>query len=289
MHCQTRFKTSRRAERPARAARSLAVLVGLALAVPTAGAVELDARRTAMGGVSLARPGGDLHAEMFRQLVPPEASPRTFPLPLGLAQLALDPPTLDASDPDFSASALLELALSPPYDLRLSARRPTSDTPTSIELAEDRVVVDLGAAQAFVPANGGEWGQTLEGSIWAHRVGPARLSIAPLVVGRAAMVLSDDLAAALADAAPIVDAGDYRLGATSEFNASVGLGLSTARILWQQDPSVSPHGFRLVGGVGGNEESPVRLGHDRQRARSRHVDVSGGGVVRLVRVALIGR
>jgi hypothetical protein len=107
--------------------RTGALLVFAALGAMAGGAQPAraafeTARRSAMGDVITVREGGGGGTNVaFRAVPAPLDRPRLIPLPLGLAQLAAQPPIFDVEDPNFSALALADrLILNPPDDLRLT-------------------------------------------------------------------------------------------------------------------------------------------------------------------------
>ncbi len=198
-----------------------------------AGAFVRDARQSAMGGVTMARPEGNPNANVAYRALPHQSGPRIIPMPLGLVQLALAPPVFDTTDPDFSSAEILNLALNPPFDLRLNKVKARTEEPIAVHLAEDQVVIDLGDAVALIPdAGGGRWGDLYSASLVSTGVGQFQVSMAPMLVGEARLSMSTDLREALRNAQPMRSSGDYTVDGDGEMAAAVAIGLTSARQVW---------------------------------------------------------
>src|SRR5512134_1894546 len=109
---------------PACRARSIAVAAALALVQMPALAFgfTVDARRLGMGGVVIPGCQELLALNVAYHSVParPGVIGVVVPIPLGVVQLAQDPPSFDPDAPDFSVTRLANLALNPPFYLELA-------------------------------------------------------------------------------------------------------------------------------------------------------------------------
>jgi Family of unknown function (DUF5723) len=100
----------------------------------------LDARRMGMGGVVLA---GQPDNVAYRAVPPSPGRSSGFTLPIGLLNLADDPPEFDPDSPGFNVFEIAELALNPPWHLQLNEPDPPS-TDIVVSLGRDYLSVDLG-------------------------------------------------------------------------------------------------------------------------------------------------
>jgi len=235
-----------------------AVLVTTCLALPANAAFE-TAPRSAMGDVILVREGGGGGTNVaFRAVPVPADRPRLVPLPLGLAQLAAQPPVFDIESPDFSALALADrLILNPPDDLQLTSLPTGEDATIGIHLAEDEIRLDFGPARDLVPLKAVENGGRFAADLVTTRVGGVDFGVTPLVIETSAVALSPDLTAALRDGVPLASTGVYTLDTEIEALAALALGVTYARqiagpviVAEPGLPFPEPPGFRVYAGGG---------------------------------------
>lgn len=235
-----------------------AMLAAGGAARPARAAFE-TARRSAMGDVITLREGGGGGTNVaFRAVPAPLDRPRLIPLPLGLAQLAAQPPIFDVEDPNFSALALADrLLLNPPDDLRLTSPPTGEDATLEVHLAEDEIILDFGSAQDLVPSAAVENGGRFAADLVSARVAAVDFGVTPLVIETSRVALSDDLTAALREAVPLTSSSVYTLDTEVEALAALALGVSYARqiagptiIAEPGLPFPEPVGFRLYAGGG---------------------------------------
>lgn len=239
------------------------VLIGAVLAAggraQPAGAAFETARRSAMGDVITVREGGGGGTNVaFRAVPAPTDHPRLIPLPLGLAQLAAQPPIFDVESPDFSALALADrLILNPPDDLRLTSPPTGEDATIGVHLAADEIVLDFGSARDLVPSEPVENGGRFAADLVTTRVGGMDFGVTPLVIETSAVALSKDLTAALRDRVPLAATGVYTLDTEVEALAALALGVTYARqvagsviVAEPGLPFPDPPGWRVYAGGG---------------------------------------
>lgn len=111
----------------------------------------LDARRTAMGGVTLPGGIGNDGSNAAYRAVPAAVHPSSgFSLPLGLIPLLVDPPVLDPDDPEFNIYELLNTIYNPPWNLQVTQPEPPSSD-IVLTLGQDYLGVQLGEIAALFP------------------------------------------------------------------------------------------------------------------------------------------
>ncbi len=234
------------------------VLIAELVPGPARAAFE-TARRSAMADVITVSEGGGGGTNVaFRAIPAAPGEPRRIPLPLGLAQLAAQPPILDVDNPDFSALAIADrLVLNPPDDLRLTSPPTGEGSTITIHLAEDEIILDFGEAKRLVPGEAAESGGRFAADLFTARVAGIDFGVTPLVIERSRLELSDDLTAALRDAEPLTANGVYSLDEEMEAAAALALGLTYARqvagpaiIVEPGLPYPDPTGWRLYAGGG---------------------------------------
>lgn len=164
--------------------RRALVLVLLALAVSggPAGAQTFSARRMAMGGVILAGGGtGSSSANVAYRAVPRAPnSGWALPLPIGLAQLAANPPEFDHDKPDFNIYQLANLLYNPPWNLQLRSP-PVPGNDITIAVGEDHLAVDLGDLKNVFPKDQSRIGAVANGPELGFGFKRFFLAAAPLV------------------------------------------------------------------------------------------------------------
>ncbi len=204
--------------------RAFAML--FAMIAAASGPASANARRSAMGEVTTVRDGGAQDNVAFRAIPPLADRPRVIPLPLGLAQVALAPPTFDTNDPDFSAVEMVNLILEPPFDLRLTSPPNGSEAVIEVGVAKDEIILDLGEAQSLIPDNPFRRGGRFATDFFNSGMGFVYLGLSPLLIGRTRLDFSEDLHRALHDAQPLTSSGVYRLEPSAEAQAAMALGIS---------------------------------------------------------------
>jgi len=248
-----------RAPGPLRALASIVAVLAVGGVALPAGAAFETARRSAMGDVITVREGGGGGTNVaFRAVPAPADRPRLIPLPLGLAQLAAQPPIFDVESPNFSALALADrLILNPPDDLRLTSPPTGEDATIGVHLAADEIILDFGTARDLVPSEPVENGGRFAADLITTRVGGIDFSVTPLVIETSEVALSDDLTAALRETVPLTAAGIYTLDTELEALAALALGVTYARqiagpaiVAEPGLPFPEPPGFRLYAGGG---------------------------------------
>jgi len=231
----------------------------LAAAVLTTGTASANARRTAMGDVITARNGAAGSANVaFRAIPPALDQPRIIPLPIGLAQVAISPPTFNTDDPDFSAVEIANLLLDPPFDLRLTSPPSGEDARIEVRVAKDEIVFDLGEAQSLVPAGAFEHGGRFGMDLFSSDLGFVELGMSPLFIARTRIDFSDDLRGALRNAEPLTSSKVYAVDQMAEAQAAMALGVAVARqvagpdpaFLEVAEPAYAADGWRLYAGAG---------------------------------------
>lgn len=115
-----------------------------------ASAQTLNARRMGMGGAVLPGGGGEGWNAAYRAVPLPPQSSTGLPLPIGLVQLAADPPILDPQDPDFNIYDLANRVYNPPWNWQLVSPAPPSDD-IVVQLSRDRLTVELGEIAGLFP------------------------------------------------------------------------------------------------------------------------------------------
>lgn len=201
----------------------------------------VDARRMAMAGLFMKRD------EITRYNVAYRAVPRsygearvTIPIPIGLVQLAQDPPSFDPGDSTFNAFEILDLVLNPPLYLELR-EAPVPESDVELTVGKNFLQLDLGTAQAYIPADNfaiGSYSRPLDLGLGLHgfRVGVSGFLHDDMEVG-----LSDNLRAFLKQAEPaapntrysVTGVGTGQVGFAAEAGyalriASLGVGALSA-------------------------------------------------------------
>ena len=231
------------------AACLVASVILSALAVNSADAQVFSARRMAMGGVVLRGGSGLSGANVAYRAVPAEPGDgRHIPLPLGLIQLATDPPVFDVRDSSFNAFKLANLLYELPWNYRLSASpEPSSDI--SITVGRNQLIVDLGDAGKVIPKDGTKF--SMIASDPSFSVGHSlSVGVAPLIHYQADFSLNSALYGALANAQAFEPNTDYQASGTAVSQAAVGLDLTYARALIASSGDPREHGgFGLYAGA----------------------------------------
>ncbi len=128
----------------------LAAVVAVGVSGERADAQSLDARRLGMGGVVTSDMAAARGANLAFRAVPKGHSHGSIPLPLGLIQLASDPPEFDSSSPDFNVFEIADLITNPPLTLSLSRPDPVSSD-IKVYIAQDSLSIDLEDLRRIIP------------------------------------------------------------------------------------------------------------------------------------------
>ena len=169
-------------------------LLALCCAVGTADAQMFSARRMAMGGAVLAGggPGSDAANVAYRAVPRIPGSAWELTLPIGLVQTLTDPPQLDPKQPDFNLYELANLLYNPPWNLQLvSPTVPSNDV--RIDVARDRLSVDIGDVRRVFPPGQGRFGAIANGPAPGFGLRRFFVAVAPLVQYQNEMTFNDAL------------------------------------------------------------------------------------------------
>ncbi|MGH7741877.1 MAG: hypothetical protein ACRENS_07640 [Candidatus Eiseniibacteriota bacterium] len=216
-------------------------LVATCAQITPAGAQVFSARRMAMGGVVIRAGNGLTGANVAYRAVPAEpAEGFNIPLPLGLVQLAMDPPVFDVKDSSFNAFRLANLLYDLPWNYRLSASpEPSSDI--AITVGQNNLIVDLGDVGKIIPKDGTKISMIATDPSFSIGHSLA-VGIAPLIHYQTDFTLNSNLYGALANAEAFVPNTDYAASGTATAQAAVGLDLSYARALIASSGDPREHG-----------------------------------------------
>ncbi len=195
-----------------RAAKALLAVVVLltGIAIPDAPAQTIDARRLGMGGVITSDMGAASAANIAFRAVPKGRGHHSFPLPLGLIQLASDPPEFDSDSPDFNVFEIADLITNPPLTLSLSRPDPVSSD-VRIYIAQDSLSIDLEDLRRIVPESSLRNGGVTHLPGFAVGFRKAFVGISPLVHVQNQLDLEPALRAVLRDASPFTTRTRYGL------------------------------------------------------------------------------
>jgi len=209
MGCQTR-------RGPAHAG-VLCIVILLLCVAQVVEAFTTDARRLGMGNVQTVGSGELSSRNIAFQSMPGRSSQfgLVIPLPLGLVQLATDFPTLDAEDPEFSATRLVNLALNPPFFLELS--HPSDlDGDISIFVARNAFSIDFEDAQRLLPQRPFEVGSVYSVPLFGVGIQGIHTSIGPMVVAEGNIAFDDPFYGVLARGEALRPNSSYSVGAAGE-------------------------------------------------------------------------
>ncbi len=177
----------------------------------------VDARRLGMGGVVIPGCQELLALNVAYHSVParPGVTGVVVPIPLGMVQLAQDPPSFDPDAPDFSVTRLANLALNPPFYLEL-AKPSDLDGDISIRIARNEFAIDFEDASALLPQKPFEVGGVWSVPMFGIGIGQTRTYLAPLMYLEGELAFDDAFHAVLAQGQPLEPNSTYRLGARGE-------------------------------------------------------------------------
>ena len=219
------------------AAASLGVLLLCALVTDGARAQVFSARRMAMGGVVLRGGTGLTGANVAYRAVPAEPPEgRQIPLPLGLVQLAANPPVLSVNDSSFNAFKLANYLYELPWNVRLGAD-PAPSSDVSVSLGRNTLAVNLGDLANAIPGNATNVSM-IETSPSYEFGRPLTVGIAPLIHYQAQFDMNNALYQALAHGQAFEPNSDYEGNGHGVSQAALGLDLSYATAVFSTgDPS----------------------------------------------------
>jgi hypothetical protein len=219
------------------AALCATAILACALSVGAADAQVFSARRMAMGGVTLRGGTGLTSANVAYRAVPSEPPEgRQIPLPLGLVQLAANPPVLAVNDPNFNAFELANYLYELPWNVRLGAN-PAPSSDISVSLGRNTLAVNLGDLANAIPGNASNVSMIATSPSFEYGR-PLSIGIAPLIHYQATFDMNDALYQALAHGQAFVPDGNYQATGHGVSQAALGLDLSYARAVFSTgDPS----------------------------------------------------
>ncbi len=227
--------------------------------VSPASAQVLNARRLAMGGVQLSDLGSG--GNVAYEAVPHARDGRiNIPIPLGLLQLASDPPEFDTKDSTFNIFEIANLILHPPLALQLG--RPSApESDINVRVARDSLRIDLGDLQRVVPSK--DWALTsLLRAGYTQRFGPVFAGVHLQGQMNNSVGLDENLRGALGHAVPfrpntrygIEDSAQAQVAASVEFGAAIPVlyraaaGTPEAEAAQRGDPRTNHATALYVGG-----------------------------------------
>ena len=149
------------------------------------------------------------------RVVPPRASgiarPKvTIPIPLGLVQVLRDSTVWDTDSSYYNPLQLVNYILNPPLYLEVK-RAPTPSNDVEFSIAQNELIIDLGASQAIVPESFEIGGSLRPFNLGAGAAG-FRFGVLGWVHNEITLRLDDSLRAVLKDAAPIRPNSRYGIG-----------------------------------------------------------------------------
>lgn len=149
------------------------------------------------------------------RVVPPRASgiarPKvTIPIPLGLIQVLRDSTVWDTDSSYYNPLQLVNYILNPPLYLEVK-RAPTPTNDVEFSIAQNQLIIDLGASQEIVPESF-EMGGSLRPFNVGGGAGGFRVGLMGWVHNEITVRLDDSLRAVLKDAAPILPNSRYAIG-----------------------------------------------------------------------------
>lgn len=202
----------------------------LLAAASTVQALTYDARR--LGMASVQTPGS---RELMSRNVAYQSMPArrhgagvVVPLPLGLAQLATNFPTLDPEDPDFSVTRLANTALNPPFFLELRSP-PDLDGDISVFVARNEFSIDFEDAQDLLPRSPIEMGSVWAPPLASLRVERLRAYTGPFVFTEGNVTFDEAFHDVLTQGAPLLPNSEYvvQAGGESAMGMTMAFGISS--------------------------------------------------------------
>ncbi len=150
------------------------------------------------------------------------------PIPLGLAQLAADFPTLDPEDPNFSVTRLANTALNPPFFLELGSPSEL-DGDISVFVARNEFSINFEDAQELLPQTPLDVGSVWSPPMAALRVQGLRAYTGPLLFLEGELQFDDAFHGVLSEGEPLLPNSTYRVNAGGESAAgmTMAFGLSS--------------------------------------------------------------
>ncbi|HMI32191.1 MAG TPA: DUF5723 family protein [Candidatus Limnocylindrales bacterium] len=201
---------------------SVAILIlATGLLAASAEGQMLDARRLGMGGVVTSDVGDRTGSNIAFRAVPKGAGGSgSIPLPLGLIQYASDHPTFDSKDSLFNVFEIANVLMNPPLTIQLWKPDDVAGD-ISIYVAQDSLQVDLADVRRVIPKNSMKQGGVFHLMGIGKSFGKMFIQVSPLIHLRNELDLSDNLRAALRDAAPFTS--NTRYGLTDEGKAQAAV------------------------------------------------------------------
>jgi hypothetical protein len=216
------------------AAREIGIVAasaaGLVLFATSALGLTYDARRLGMAGAQAPGSRELMSYNVAYQSMPVRRMGSGFvvPIPLGLAQLAADFPTLDPEDENFSAIRLANTALNPPFFLELGSPA-EMDGDISIFVARNEFSIDFEDAQHLLPQTPLDVGTVWSPPVAALRVPPLRAYTGPFMLMEGELTFDDALHGVLAEGEPLLPNSSYpvRAGGESALGITMAFGASS--------------------------------------------------------------
>jgi hypothetical protein len=231
----------------ARLAPTLALTLTLA-PLHSAWCQTLNARSLGMGGVVLPGGGGEGFNAAYRAVPAPPNARHDVPLPLGLVQLAMNPPVLDPNDPDFDIYELSNQVFNPPWNLQLVSPQTPSDD-IVVELGRDRMAIQLGEIRTLFPDRRSTLGNIGRGPAFGVGVGPFYAGAAAEVHYENDLLMNPALHDALARGEPFETNTRYALEDSAVGQAVASFEVSWAGPIVRNDDTRIRRGMALFGGV----------------------------------------
>jgi hypothetical protein len=168
----------------------------------------IAARRMSMGGVVISHGGEGIAQNVAYRAVPSENQPTSLPLPLGLVQYAINPPTFNPNNPDFNALELANDLLNPPWHIQIyEPSTPSSDV--LVEVSRNSLVIDLDDIQRAIPSENLEHGGVLRFPGLMFGVGPVFGGVTSFSHVSHTLNLAPELHGALTEAEPFLPGRSY--------------------------------------------------------------------------------
>jgi hypothetical protein len=160
--------------------------------------------------------------------VPHKDGHGNIPLPLGIIQALTSLPEFDPDDKDFNPFEIAELATNFPVFLRLKKPDTVSDD-IAIEIARDRLKIDLGDVAEVVPEESFKLGGVLDQPDVGYGIKGFFASVGPLVAATSDFSLSPTLKNALREGDEFLPNTSYWLREDAEVQAALALNFGYAR------------------------------------------------------------
>ena len=200
----------------------------LCVSPATVRAISFDARKIAMGETLLPYYGeSSILNPAYLDIE--ENTPFTIPVPIGLIVFLSDLPSFNPDDKDFDAVRLASLMMNPPFYLELVSRDSNDSTNIQLDVAKDKLMVDLDNLQQYVPSG------TVDVGLFDFRqprvgfsIRHVHLSLSPFVLMEGDFKPSDNLERALSQAEPFTPNTEYSVRSTGTTNIGAAFNVGHA-------------------------------------------------------------